>query len=122
MKLEDNYYVLLNEQKINMSGVFHIRLCKDCPVYEGHFPRFHVAPGAFNMQLVKDCAERLVNYPLHVKTITRCRMLRPIVPEVADKLYVVVNLTMKNDGYECLALIEDGNHKYMEYKGEMLVE
>ncbi|MGM9733428.1 MAG: beta-hydroxyacyl-ACP dehydratase, partial [Prevotella sp.] len=115
-------YVLLDEQKINMSGVFHIRLCKDCPVYEGHFPHFHVAPGVFNMQLVKDCCERLVNYPLSVTAISRCRMLRPVVPGVADELYVVINLTMKKDGYDCDALIEDGTHKYMEYKGEMLVE
>lgn len=121
MNLENSYYILLDEQKVNMSGVFRIQLRKDCPVYEGHFPRYAVAPGAFNMQLVKECAERIVNYKLKVKTIRSCRLLLPILPTVVDNLYVVVNLTMKEGGYDCYALIEDQNHKYMEYKGEMQV-
>lgn len=91
--------------------------CKDCPVYEGHFPSYAVAPGAFNMQLVMECAERIVNYTLKVKTISRCRLFLPILPKVVENLYVVVYLTMKADGYDCYALIEDANYKYMEYKG-----
>ncbi|MFS2716174.1 beta-hydroxyacyl-ACP dehydratase [Bacteroides uniformis] len=74
MKLENNYYKLISMHSDGTSGVFHLSLRLDCEVYRGHFPGNPVCPGVCNIQMIKECAERLTGQRLHISRIRRCRL------------------------------------------------
>ena len=56
MWLKDHYYKVLTRRVSDGCSVFRIVLLPDCEVYRGHFPGHPVCPGAFNIQMMKECA------------------------------------------------------------------
>lgn len=121
MKLENNYYELISMHSDGTSGVFHLALHPDCEVYRGHFPENPVCPGVCNIQMIKECAERLAGRRLHIGSIRRCRLTAVATPAVCPELAVKINLQPTEKGYAVTATVSDAERMYMDYKGEMTV-
>ena len=74
-----NYYTIINRKQIApQSYQFSIQLNSDCRVYDGHFPGNPIAPGACNIQMIKECVEYIIGHQLQYLTISRCKFLQPI--------------------------------------------
>ncbi len=54
------YYHILSSEITADAGVFRVALNADCEVYQGHFPGEPVCPGVCNIQMIKECAEMLL--------------------------------------------------------------
>ena len=121
MKLENSYYEQISMHSDGMSGVFYVVLRPDCEVYRGHFPGNPVCPGVCNIQMIKECAERLTGRRLHIGSIRRCRLTAVATPAVCPELAVKVNLQPTESGYAVTAIVSDAERMYMDYKGEMTV-
>ena len=121
MKLENNYYELISMHCGGTGGVFHFTLRPDCEVYRGHFPGNPVCPGVCNMQMIKECAERLTGQRLHIGSIRRCRLTAVATPAACPELTVKIDLQPVGDGYTVTATISDARQTYMDYKGKMTV-
>ncbi len=121
MHLENSYYKLISMQSDGLSGVFHIALCPDCDVYRGHFPGNPVSPGVCNIQMVKECAEKLTGQPLQIIGIRRCRLTAVITPTTCIELDVKINLLPTETGYNITSTVSDTERTYMDLKGEMTV-
>ncbi|MGN1248330.1 MAG: hypothetical protein ACI4UO_07050 [Paludibacteraceae bacterium] len=52
-----NYYHILSSDITSEEGMFRVALNADCEVYQGHFPGEPVCPGVCNIQMIKECAE-----------------------------------------------------------------
>ncbi|MGM9809608.1 MAG: hypothetical protein ACI30J_01905 [Paludibacteraceae bacterium] len=52
-----NYYHILSSDITSDEGMFRVALNADCEVYQGHFPGEPVCPGVCNIQMIKECAE-----------------------------------------------------------------
>ncbi|MDY2942781.1 MAG: hypothetical protein SOT07_03685 [Paludibacteraceae bacterium] len=52
-----NYYHILSSEITTDAGVFRVALNADCEVYQGHFPGEPISPGVCNIQMIKECAE-----------------------------------------------------------------
>lgn len=119
MKLENYYYELVSMHGDATGGMFHIALRQDCDVYRGHFPSNPVCPGVCNIQVIKECAERLVEKELHIGSIRRCRLTAVATPSACPELDVKISLTPTEAGYGITATVSDTGHTYVDYKGEM---
>lgn len=121
MKLENNYYELISIHSNGLNSVSHIALRPDCNIYHGHFPHDPICPGVFNIQTIKECAERLVNKKLRISCIRQCRLTAVATPATCPEMDVTVSLQSTEAGYNITATIVDATHTYMDYKGEMTV-
>lgn len=121
MNLKNNYYELIGMHSDGTGGVFHIALRPECEVYRGHFPGHPVCPGVYNIQTVKECAERLTGRRLHIGSIRRCRLTAVATPAVCPELTVTISLLPTENGYSVTATVGDKERMYMDYKGEMSV-
>lgn len=121
MWLKDCYYKVLSRRVSDGCTVFRVALLPDCEVYRGHFPGHPVCPGAFNIQMVRECAMEMYGKALCIRTIRRCRLTAVASPGACAELDVEVSLSPSEEGLEVTARIADGERVYMVYKGMMAV-
>jgi len=86
--------------------MFHIKLNPDHIVYSGHFPGQPVLPGVCTLQIIKECAQQLVNKKLQYARIALCKFLRFIDPAQCNEMSLNISLNEKEDG--TLQLIANG--------------
>lgn len=82
----ENYYRILSQAIGDNSAEFTIELCDDCPVYAGHFPGNPIAPGACNIEMVRECASIALNRDVRIAEIKLCKFLRIIRPSSNETL------------------------------------
>lgn len=119
MRLEQDYYETMIARLNGPTGMFVVRLKSDCAVYRGHFPGQPVCPGVYNIQLVRECAERVARRSLRIHSIQRCRLTALLTPNPDLELIVCIQLAPSDEGYECRATISDVQQTYVEFKGKL---
>lgn len=123
MKLEGNYYTLLNVERQDAdAAIYHVALCPESDIYRGHFPGNPVCPGVCNMQMIKECVEKFTGKQLHVTYVKQCRLTAVATPAICQELDVKIGVQSTDDtNYTIMASIYDTQRTYMDYKGEMTV-
>ncbi|MGN1240221.1 MAG: hypothetical protein ACI4TV_05040 [Paludibacteraceae bacterium] len=144
-----NYYHILSSDITSDEGMFRVALNADCEVYQGHFPGEPVCPGVCNIQMIKECAEIVlqggaVSRPhqesmLNTKVrpgdrtsmcsetptmllshIRQCRLTTLVTPQQHPEVEVhVAILSRCEDTITFRGTIGKGEEVYMELKGEL---
>ncbi len=120
MRLEQDYYETMVARLNGPTGMFVVRLKSNCDVYQGHFPGQPICPGVYNIQLVRECAERLTRRSLRIHSIQRCRLIALLTPIPDRELIVCIQLAPLDEGYACQATISDVQQTYVEFKGKLV--
>ena len=123
MKFE-NYYYKVYSMHTNWADTmsFHIGFLPECDIFRGHFPGHPVCPGACNIQLIKDVAQRLTECKLLISAIRQCRFTALATPDTCPEVDVRVNITARTEnGYAITARISDERQTYVEFKGDMTI-
>lgn len=79
-----NYYHIISQLIEEQSATFIVALDSSCSVYEGHFPGNPIAPGACNIEMVRQCACIAMKHTIRFSAIRLCKfmmLLRPCEPE-----------------------------------------
>ena len=97
--------------------MFRIRLNPEHEIYQGHFPEKAVSPGVCNLQIMKECAERIVGKELTIKTMAQCKMPAMITPDGTPELTVSVVVSETEGGYQMTASIVNESTTYITFKG-----
>jgi 3-hydroxyacyl-[acyl-carrier-protein] dehydratase len=123
MRIENQYYLLKSLQaEEDGTTLFHLALKPDCDVYRGHFPGHPVCPGVLNIQMIKECAERMMDRPARLSHIRQCRLTAVATPEVCPELDLRITLASTSDTCRTLtATLFDSQRTYLELKGELTV-
>ena len=123
MKFEDYYYKVYSmHTDWTYSMTEHIAFLPGCDIFGGHFPGHPVCPGACNIQLIKDVAQRLTGHKLLVSAIRQCRFTALLTPDTCPEVDVQVDITACTEsGYSITARISDGRQTYVEFKGDMTI-
>ena len=120
--LHDYYYTIKNQQTTGDATLFDVALLPDCSVYEGHFPGMPVAPGVCNIQMIKECVERIAGKPLLLESMTQCKFVTMITPAQHRALQVRILSTESEDNrLKVSATIGCDNTDYVIFKGEFLM-
>jgi len=118
----DNYYSVKSWQTTGDVTLFDVVLIPECRVYEGHFPEMPVAPGVCNIQMIKECVERITGQPMLLESITQCKFLAMITPQQHRELQICIELTAITDHkFKVIATIGRDETDYMTLKGEFVV-
>ena len=92
-----DYYSVKSFRTTAETTVFEVVLNPDSAVYGGHFPDMPVAPGVCNIQMVKECTERLTGNALQLNYVAQCRMTTLLTPQQYPDLQVRIRL-LEDDG------------------------
>ena len=79
-----NYSRIISKNINEKQAVFLIELLPSCSVYEGHFPGNPIAPGACNIEMVRQCASIALQREVRITGIRHCKfmkLLRPGTPQ-----------------------------------------
>ena len=118
-----NFYTIISETE-NESGtrIFRLRLNPDHEIYKGHFPEKPITPGVCNIQMMKECAERVVGKELIIKQMSQCKMPAMITPDGTPELSVSTLITETDGGYSLVASIFNESTTYITFKGTLIAE
>lgn len=87
-----DYYEIISEQLDATEGKWTVRLCRNADVYRGHFPGHPIAPGACNIEMIRQLASRLCGRECRFREITQCRFTHLITPERENPLQVTIRV------------------------------
>lgn len=88
MKLQDNLYTILSQQKEDGYDVFHVRLHPEWPIYKAHFPGHPITPGVCIVQTVQELLQTLLHHELCLYKAKNIKYLSIISPEEVTELTV----------------------------------
>jgi 3-hydroxyacyl-[acyl-carrier-protein] dehydratase len=118
-----DYYTIDNRRTDGETTVFEVTLNPDCTVYQGHFPGMPVAPGVCNIQMVKECAERLTGRTLLMDYLAQCKMTTLLTPQQHPRLQVRIRLLENSDTQvNVQASVGQGEESYFTLKFEAKVQ
>ncbi len=118
-----DYYTILQHTRQRYVDIFHISLNSDCEVYKGHFPNEPVSPGVCNIQMIKECLECILGYPVLLHTIQQCRLTALITPVTSPQLDVRIQIKQQdNERIIFTATLGPTEHTYLELKAEAVKE
>lgn len=118
--LLNSYFTIINRETDGDSHTLSIRLLKEHPVYQGHFPGNPVSPGVCNMQMIKECAEEIVGKSLVFTTLSQYRLMAVVSPYRNEN--ITLSLTVKNnDGkFDLVASALSGETQCISIKGSLV--
>lgn len=88
-----NYYTILSQQTDNQTASFVVYLNADCPVYAGHFPGNPIAPGACNIEMIRQCASLALGHTVRFSTIRLCKFMMILRPGETEQLVIQISWT-----------------------------
>lgn len=88
-----SYYTIVNQQINEQDAVFIVSLNPDCPVYDGHFPGNPIAPGACNIEMVRQCAALAIGREIRLTAIRVCKFMMLLRPGEPELLSIQLNWT-----------------------------
>ena len=117
-----NYYYKINNQRTTGDvTLFDVILLPECNIYKGHFPGMPIAPGVFNIQMIKECVERIAGKPLLLESMMQCKFIAMITPELNPELQIRIESTQYDDNrLKVSAKISRDNKDYVTFKGELI--
>jgi len=80
------YFRIISENIQRQQAVFLIELLPSCPVYAGHFPGNPVAPGACNIEMVRQCASIALQREVRIAGIRLCKFMKLLRPDTLETL------------------------------------
>ncbi|MDR1336648.1 MAG: beta-hydroxyacyl-ACP dehydratase [Tannerella sp.] len=92
-----DYYTVNSQRTEGDTSVFEVSLNPASAVYRGHFPDMPVAPGVCNIQMIKECVERLTGRALRMNCLVRCRLTTLLTPQQHPDLQVRIQLLENSD-------------------------
>ena len=119
--LLDYYYKIKNQQTTGNIILFDVLLLPECDIYKGHFPGMPVAPGVCNIQMIKECVERIAGKPLLLESMMQCKFISMITPKQNLELQIRIESTIIEDNHlKVSATISRENMDCVIFKGEFV--
>ena len=117
MLIKDFYIVGSKETLEDGSYLFSVSLNPNHEVYKGHFPEKPITPGVCNIQMIKELCEDVMQKPLTLSKIDRCRLTAMVTPDGSPDLNVKIKT---EDGGKINASIFYNEVTYMTLSGTVI--
>ena len=117
--LLDNYFYIEKQEKDEEDFLFLVRLNTEHPIFNGHFPGNPISPGVCNIQMIKECAERIMGCQLRLDNIKQCKFSNLIIPSSELRITISIRLQqIEGDRIKLHGIISTGDNKNTELKAE----
>jgi len=120
--LLDYFYSIKNQQTTERITLFDVILLPECSIYKGHFPGMPVAPGVCNIQMIKECVERITGKQLLLAYISQCKFTALITPQQHQELQIRIELIENTEDrpVKVITTISRDETEYLIFKGEFV--
>jgi 3-hydroxyacyl-[acyl-carrier-protein] dehydratase len=88
MKLQDNLYTIVSQQKLEGVDTFRVRIHPEWPIYKAHFPGHPITPGVCIVQMVQELLQTLLHRELFLMKAKNVKYLAIVSPEEVSELTV----------------------------------
>jgi 3-hydroxyacyl-[acyl-carrier-protein] dehydratase len=118
--LKNNLYTIEKFEAVDDRPVVAlIRLRKDHPVFEGHFPGNPILPGVCTIQIIKELLEKAFNSDLQLTRASNIKYLGFINPEIHSEILTEITFKTSETGYiTCSAMVSAAGNIVCSFKGE----
>ena len=117
--LLDNYFYIEKQEKDEEDFLFLVRLNTEHPIFNGHFPGNPISPGVCNIQMIKECAERIMGCQLRLDNIKQCKFSNLIIPSSELRITISIRLQqIEGNRIKLHGIISTGDIKNTELKAE----
>ncbi len=90
--LVTDFYKILSIAQENDEWIFEIELNPNHKIFDGHFPGQPIVPGVCSLQIIKECAENILQKETRINYISSCKYLTAIDPSVDNKIQIRISL------------------------------
>jgi len=112
-----DFYKIDDIKQNDSETIFYVALNPEHIIYSGHFPGQPVLPGVCTLQIIKECAQQLVDKKLQYTQITLCKFLRYVDPAQCKEITLTVSLVQKENGeFQLVANGENGGFCFIKIK------
>lgn len=118
--LLNEYFTVIDREVNGDNTVFTIRMEKDHPVYQGHFPGNPVSPGVCNLQMIKECVEIVAGEKLTFTNISQYRLMEVVSPFRQQILKLSVAVKNSDAGFDVVASAYMGETPCITVKGSLV--
>ena len=112
MRLEGNFYHILEIQPNESGWVIKVGLEANHPIYAGHFPGQPIVPGACTLTIIKECLEKVWQPSFVFHNIKDCKFLSVLQPHEGLEL----KLDIKTDGPTVRCTVYETDQVVMKLK------
>lgn len=93
MVLKGSFYNINSVECIG-DGEYNVvvTICKEHPIYAGHFPQQAVVPGVCTLTIVKECLGEILSRKVTFDTIKECKYISALLPQ--DDLAITINILL----------------------------
>ena len=88
MKLQDNLYTIVSQQKEGGFDAFRVRLHPEWPIYKAHFPGHPITPGVCIVQMVQELLQLYLPRELTLRGAKNIKYVSIISPDEVAELTV----------------------------------
>lgn len=96
MMLND-FYQIQNYKEVDNVFIFDITLNTQHKIFEGHFPEQPIVPGVCTLQIIKECAEMILNSKTVIQSISSCKYLKAINPIESNLIQLLLTVSEKDN-------------------------
>tara|TARA_X000000368_G_scaffold158088_1_gene124540 strand:+ start:619 stop:996 length:378 start_codon:yes stop_codon:yes gene_type:complete len=110
MLFKDLY--IKEEKLLNNNGstiTTKVKLNKDHPIYNGHFPNNPITPGVIIIQIIKEIVEEYLDDLFFLKKIINVKYISPINPTIHNLLIIEIYIQKEKDSIIVKSLIKFNN-------------
>jgi 3-hydroxyacyl-[acyl-carrier-protein] dehydratase len=96
-----------------------IHLCREHPVFEGHFPGNPILPGVCTVQIIKELLEKALNKPFILMKAGNIKYLGFINPDLHPEIKAELGVKQGNEGIVWVSASVSFDGKVLcSFKGE----
>lgn len=105
MLLKD-FYTIVSATEEDSTFVTRLKINKEHPVYDGHFPQRPVTPGVILMQLFKEEVERRLQQKLRLKSVANVKFTAVVNPNETPELTLRSEIQENSDEIKLKGIAE----------------
>jgi 3-hydroxyacyl-[acyl-carrier-protein] dehydratase len=119
MLLNTFYSIQKIETKEHLT-VVSVKINPNHAVFAGHFPEHAVIPGAFSLQMLKECLENLIHSKLQYAELINCKFSQVIVPSENQILDFEYFYEWENGCLLVKASVKEGENTKLSLKAKLI--
>lgn len=118
--LHNDFYTIQTIKQNDMSFTVEIAFNLSHSVFAGHFPERPVVPAVFALGIIKECASICLNTSFKYTSLSNCKFINALVPNLYENIKVCFQLTTNNDeDYFLSGEIKNENTCFVDLKSKV---
>lgn len=117
----NNFFTIIDQKISGDLFEFQVRIHPAHEVFQGHFPEKAIVPGVFQLEMVKDIMQTVLNKSLRAHQSKEIKFLQMWLPEDDLEANILIEIRDRSEKtLSFIAQIRSGEKIFMKYKGEFL--